>query len=65
MIKCALSQSTSVRGLNPVRSGLEWNVNGHSLHHMTELCTCILARGWLTKHMWWLPVGTCGNVKST
>ena len=34
-IECALSQSTSVCGSNPVRSGLEWNVGGRSLRHMT------------------------------
>ena len=28
-IECALSQSTFVCRLNPVRSGLEWNVGGH------------------------------------
>ena len=39
LIKCSLSQSTSVCGLNPVRSGLEWNVGGRSPHHMTP-CTC-------------------------
>ena len=38
-IECALSQSTSVCGLNPVRSGLKWNVGGRSLRHMTEVCT--------------------------
>ena len=37
-IECALSQSTSVCGLNPVRSGLEWNVGGRSLHHMHDQC---------------------------
>ena len=42
-IECALSQSTFVCGLNPVRSGLEWNVGGRSLHHMTEVCMCIHA----------------------
>ena len=44
LIECALSQSTSVCGLNPVRSGLEWNVGGRSLRHMTEVCTCIRAQ---------------------
>ena len=38
-IECALSQSTSVCGLNPVTSGLEWNVRGRSLRHMREVCT--------------------------
>ena len=38
-IECVLSQSTSVCGLNPVTSGLEWNVGGRSLRHMTEVCT--------------------------
>ena len=33
-----------------VRSGLEWNVGGRSLRHMTEVCTCILARGRLAEH---------------
>ena len=37
-IECALSQSTFVCGLNPVRSGLEWNVDGRSLRHMMEVC---------------------------
>ena len=36
-IECALSQSTSVCGSNPVRSGLEWNVGGRSLCHMTSV----------------------------
>ena len=27
----------SVCGSNPVRSGLEWNVGGHSLCHMTSV----------------------------
>ena len=36
-IECALSQSTSVCGSNPVRSGLEWNVGGRSLHNMTSV----------------------------
>ena len=43
-IEYALSQSTSVCGLNPVRSGLEWNVGGRSLCHMTEVCTRIRVR---------------------
>ena len=33
-IQCALSQSTFVCGLNPVRSGLECNVDWRSLRHM-------------------------------
>ena len=36
-IECALSQSTSVCGSNPVTSGLEWNVGGRSLRHMTSV----------------------------
>ena len=36
-IECALSPSTSVCGSNPVRSGLEWNVGGSSLRHMTSV----------------------------
>ena len=36
-IECALSQSTSVCGLNAVRSGLKWNVGGLSLRHMTSV----------------------------
>ena len=36
-IEYALSQSTSVCGSNPVRSGLEWNVGGCSLRHMTSV----------------------------
>ena len=37
LIECALSQSTSVCGSNPVRSGLEWNVGGRSVCHMTSV----------------------------
>ena len=48
-IECTLSQSTFVCGLNPVRSGLEWNVGGRSLRYMTEVCTCILVRGRLAE----------------
>ena len=36
-IECALSQSTSLCGLNPVTSGLDWNVGGRSLRHMTSV----------------------------
>ena len=36
-IECALSQSTSLCGLNPVTSGLEWNVGGRSFRHMTSV----------------------------
>ena len=36
-IEYALSQSTSLCGLNPVTSGLEWNVGGRSLRHMTSV----------------------------
>ena len=36
-IECALSQSTSLCGSNPVTSGLEWNVGGRSLRHMTSV----------------------------
>ena len=39
-IECALSQSTSLCGLNPVTSGLEWNVGGRSLRHMTSVHRC-------------------------
>ena len=53
-IECALSQSTSVCVSNPVTSGLEWNVGGRSLRHMTSVhrhsrmtsvrvCSCDLA----------------------
>ena len=48
-IECALSQSTFVCGLNPVRSRLELNVGGRSLRPLTEVCTCILARGRLAE----------------
>ena len=33
-IERALSQSTFICGLNPVRSGLQWNVGGRSLRHI-------------------------------
>ena len=48
-IECALSQSTFVCGLNTVISGLEWNVVGRSLCHMTEVCAYIFARGRLAE----------------
>ena len=40
-IEYALSQSTYVCGLNPVRSGLEWNVGERSLRYMIEVSTYI------------------------
>ena len=50
-IECALSQSTSVCGLNPVRSGLEWNVGyDGSLHAHSRARsvrgTQLMAAGW-------------------
>ena len=48
-IECALSQSTFVCGLNPVRSGLEWNVGGRSLRNSRARQvggTQVMAAGW-------------------
>ena len=75
-IKCALSQSTSVCGSNPVRSGLEWNVGGRSLRHMTSVhghsrMTSVHVRGtyivviWERRRLCWVYWRGCWREKPT